>query len=308
MWATTGEAHSELVPGQRQQLAATFSSPPGCGSREQLVGQFEARVPELSLVFETHAPVQFIVSEEASGIRAQLIVLLEDGQELSRYIEANSCEAAVNGIAFVAAVALDPRKDDPVKPRQMTPEPPPSEVEVKKVDGSHAWQGSLGVGASVVVGAAPEPMWGASIVGGVSSSRSSWWAPSLRVGVSYVLRGGMQEPAGVARFSLATVAVDLCPSQWLVGRFRGTVCGALEVGVLGAEGQDTYLPQQSRRLWLGAGPALGGDFRIAGPFWASSRFVGLLPFSRDEYRFDEDVFFRVAPAVLRANLGILTHF
>src|SRR5690606_17974051 len=102
----------------QREIAATFSAPPGCGDRTVLQERFEKRVPERRMRFESNAPVQFTIEETPTAVRSRLLILLEEGGELSRTIETESCEAAVEAIAFVAAVALDPGADDPLQLRR----------------------------------------------------------------------------------------------------------------------------------------------------------------------------------------------
>jgi hypothetical protein len=312
-------AHSWDVQAEeaRQEIAARFSAPTSCSGRAVLAERFEARVPELRMRFTDDAPVEFTITPSGDVVRARLLILLQEGGELSRTIEADNCDAAVEAIAFIAAVALDPGAVDPLKVRgherllpekavARKPEPEKEDEPPSPVDGGRSFHG--GIYGRAELGAGPEFLWGGGVTLESSAERSGFWAPSLRLALGYVRRGGFVEEFGTARFQLASAGVDLCPSQARGKVFRVQLCGTVEGGMLLAEGLDTYAPAKSTRPWFGLGPAIFSEIHLAGPVGLSYRGAAIFPMIRDSFRFDDVTFHQVPAVSLELDAGLSVRF
>lgn len=300
----------------RQQIAARFSAPENCGRRTVLAERFEARVPELEMRFTSDAPVAFTIAPSGDVVRARLLILLEEGGELTRTVEADDCEAAVEAIAFIAAVALDPGAADPLKVRgqeRLLPEKAVAQEDLpadKEPPSSHKSGRSFqaGIFFRAELGVGPEFLWGGGLTLENSPDRSGFWAPSARLALGYVLRGGFQEEFGTARFELATGGLDLCPSQARGNIFRLQVCGTMEAGVLQARGRDTYAPAQSTRSWFGFGPSIFSEIKLRGPVGLTYRGAAIFPAIRDSFRFQDVTFHRVQGVTVELDAGLSVRF
>lgn len=292
-------------------LSVSYSAPGACGDRERLAELFESRVPERDIRFDSQAAVQFRFERHSTKIRAELRILLEEGGELTRSIEAEDCTAAVEAIAFVAAVALDPGAEDPLQIRkksepEIVEETHEANEEVDHIPVARHW--TIMASARADYGPAPDFLWGGSLALENASGKSGFWAPSIRVGLNYARRGGFIEEAGTARFELSTVSLDVCPSQALSEIVRMQICGATEGGILQARGLETHAPSRSLRPWVGVGATIASDVRLGGPVWLSYRGTGVFPFVRDAFQFDRAVFHQVPPFTINLQAGLSVRF
>ncbi len=304
----------------QQVIRASFAAESGCGDRDVLEERFEARVPELQMTFRNDAPVQFSIERRKSGARARLLILLSEGGELSRTIETESCESAVEAIAFIAAVALDPGADDPLrlrstsrllpetattrqaseaKPDQKTSEPPPSTSD-------RFWTAALY--GSAESGAGPDFLFGGGFSLESASGESSLWAPSARLLVTHNRRGKFTEALGTAHFELTIASLDLCPSQTMGDIFRLQVCATMEGGILRAEGRDTFRPTTSDRPWAAFGLGATSEILLAGPVGLSYRGAAVFPVVRDTFQFGTTIFHEIPPVALDLSAGISIRF
>lgn len=300
----------------RREIAARFSAPTTCSARAVLAERFEARVPEFAMRFTDDAPIEFTITSGEDVVRARLLILLEEGGELTRTIEADSCDAAVEAIAFIAAVALDPGAADPLHVRGQELLVPEKAVKRKQrptkdepsplVNGERVFLG--GIYGRAELGAGPDFLWGGGLTLESAAGRSNLWAPSVRLALSYVLRGGFEEELGTARFQLATAGLDLCPSQAQGKVFRLQVCGTVEGGMLLASGRNTYAPGRSTRPWFGVGAAISSEIRLAGPVGLTYRGAVIFPVVRDSFRFEDVTFHRVPGTAFELDAGLSVRF
>jgi hypothetical protein len=314
---TLSTAPQTRASGAPREIAARFSAPPGCGDRTVLEQRFEDRVPELQMRFTDDAPVKFTIERSADVVRAKLFILLEEGGELSRTIEADDCEAAVETIAFVAAVALDPGAVDPLQIRtqeRLLPEtavtrktdPPPSPPPRAAPPSGRSW--TAGLSGRAQLGAAPNFLWGGGVSLENSPNRGGYWAPSARLAFHYVTRGDFEEELGTARFQLVVAGLDLCPGQARGEIFRVQLCGTFQAGILLAEGRDTFAPTHRERPWLGLGPAISSEIRLAGALGLSYRGAAVFPLIRDTFRFQDAIFHEVPGVALELDAGLSVRF
>lgn len=303
-----------LAQELRQQIAARFTAASGCGDRTVLARRFEDRVPELEMRFADDAPVEFTIEASSGSVRARLLILLEEGGELSRTIEAEDCEAAVEAIAFIAAVALDPGAVEPLQVRKQERLLPERAVtrrkEVPPLPAAPAterlWTG--GISGRAHLGAGPDFLWGGGLSLENSAEFGGFWAPSARLALDYARRGGFEEEFGTARLQLATIGLDLCPSQARGDIFRVQLCGTVEGGVLLAEGIDTFEPARATRPWIGIGPSISSEIMIAGPVGLSYRGAAIFPVIRDAFRFEDTIFHEVPGVALELDAGLSVRF
>lgn len=272
-------------------------------------------MPQLEMRFSEDASVEFTIAESDEGVRARLLILLEEGGELSRTIEADDCEAAVEAIAFIAAVALDPGALEPLQVRKQerlladkavtrkrqAPPPPPAPSPTER-----SWTG--GIYGRAHLGPGPDFLWGGGASLENSPERGGFWAPGARLAVGYARRGGFEEEFGTARFQLATADLDLCPSQVRGDIFRVQACGTMEAGVLLAEGLDTFEPARTARFWLGLGPSISSEIMLTRLVGLSYRGAAIFPIIRDAFRFEDTIFHEVPRVALELDAGVSVRF
>jgi hypothetical protein len=245
-----------------------------------LVGDFQRSVQRRS------TRIHFV--DEGTHDRELSIFLRRDGDftigEL-RLIEANgtlrqrsvrfaTCADAVEGLALIATVSLDPQalleapapvpetppsspkptKPPLARPPRVEPNPPPTPPETS------GFELKAGAEFSTYLHALPKPAFGATVfVDGGSGSRH-WFAPTFTLASTHVERLGIAtgpaDPISRANFALTLFTLSACPL-----RIGGEVvvfrpCAALSGGVLRAWGTETKDPQPATRnywSWGGVG-------------------------------------------------------
>lgn len=308
VFATAGAAQTE---SSATQVRVTYRAPAGCGSGAELSRRIEARLPQHVVELTPSAPIQFTLEPHGNEVEARMLILLANGATLSRTIRAHDCAGAIEAIAFVAAVALDPGADDPIQVREEEVLEKAPESDMKDETSNEAppsRHSAIGLEGRATLGPAPDFLWGGGITFENTNEKAGPWAPALRLSLGYSRRGNFTEAAGVARFELATAVVDLCPSQ--VGssilRLRG--CGVFEGGTLRATGTKTYTPESSSRPWIAGGASVIAEIVIKDPLVLTYRVAGLFPLIRDEFQFDSEVFHAVPWVTLELNAGLALRF
>lgn len=315
----TSSAHSRAQPSEPSNvLGFTFQANASCATADELTARIEGRVPRLKLERREEAAVQITLSEEGPKVRAELVILLSNKEELTRSIEANDCKSALETISFIAAVALDPGAQRPLAIRKIAEDklPPPEQPKESATDSADAsarkvraqleWK--LGAMGSATWGPAPSALLGGELYVSLSHQQGGIWSPGFRFSTGYARRSGFEESAGSARFELFDVSLDLCPSQWGGISARLQFCGAANLGALRATGSETFRADQVVRPWAALGGALNLGFSPVQPLWLESRFGALVPLFRDEFLFDDSVFHRVWPVSLDISLGLAVRF
>jgi len=310
-------------------IVVRYSGPPGCSSAAEFIERATPRLPGLALIEgQGDVGLEVILTENQSGVAAELVIHLEDGGSLSRSIQASTCDEATEAIAFVASVALDPGARDPVVVQSARP---------PEGDGSHratsdgardealedddaaggaergrrgrrspsaGGGGLLGVGAALAFGVAPSTMLGPELSLRWSARRPGAWSPALLLDAQYLILEGHEEAAGVAAFHQGRANVAFCPSAFRVGVLSGRPCLGMAGGWVESEGSDTETPGQATRPYFDTN--LGGHLEVALGRQSAvilSGYVGV-PWIRDSYRFDATVFHRTAPVTGGLALSI----
>jgi hypothetical protein len=152
---------TDMPKGSATVVALEFVGPPGCGSESQFKASVATRSERIQ--FGSGADDQRRVRVElsrrgANVVLATLTLIQRSGRRSARKIEASSCDEAVDAIALVTAVTLDPLG--------VSLSATPSH---KNVGGSGGTSGTSGGGRSGNAATSG----GSSPVGGASSSDTS---------------------------------------------------------------------------------------------------------------------------------------
>lgn len=291
---------------QPPPVPVSFESSPGCGSLDALLEGVHERIEGVRLVEQKPSVVRWSLRQESNSVRARLVVLLEGGEELSREVEAGDCEAAVEALAFISAVALDPGAEEPLEVRQLVDEPPSAPPPPVEEPTTREW--FVGVMGELDFGVAPGPLYGGGLFLSTSLSRGGFWAPGALLRARYGRSAAQQEALGQATFELFALSGAFCPSQLGGAEAHLSLCALVEGGALRAVGSEIFAPQTSLRAWVSAGPWLSAAYN----FWGKISLVGqggvAFPVIRDAFQFDDQVFHRVSPVVGSASLGLALKF
>lgn len=260
------------------------------------------------------ASVEIVKTQQGSVGR----VSIENAEP--RTISAATCREAVEAIAIVTALVLDPSaaaaaapEADPVatapapvaeeaasSARETTsppPKPPPVAPTAKH------WQWSIGVGADAFATSKVGVVLTTPI--SLEVARDIGLRLSVSRGQSDVVRN-VRGPA--ARFVWSTARFDVCLAR---GRatFALLPCAGLEAGSLAGRPVDVDRPRNDHRLWLAA--HLSSRLAAALWEWVDLELEGgaALTFARPEFYVNPDFFlYRPAPFVFHARAGLVVHF
>jgi hypothetical protein len=310
-------AHIELEPGT------------SCGDSALLVARVQRRSNRIEAVPPSADVIGFraLVRALPRGLlSATLDVEPPGGKRSRREIVARSCDEAVDALALVIAITLDPEAEtaselaEPDRTQSQTPEPsaepkrevglaPPAPASPKAPAAeSGRWRAGLTSSARFESVSGPAPAllngFGVQALLDLEHGRSVW-SPAIALSGGYQWIGGLREPGGTADFALSTANIALCPLQIRpISRLAARFCGSGGVGALFASGRDTNRPRSPTRPYA----ELGGALLLSAFLTEKIELSGLFGAERalilDTFQFSPERFHRVAPLTLRFGLGL----
>lgn len=312
---------TDSASGRKKRTSLLFEAPPACGGK----AAFEERVLERSrhIEFVEAAPEHEVRLElewggssrdlhprDSRPLVAHLRVQRPLQSPLDRRISARSCEEALEALALMVAIALDPEGivgTEPVASERPTVGAEPEAPASTDTGGSH-WRVFLGAGVQVQGAAAPEGLVGPELSAGLDWLRDSMWSPSMRVGVSRTSREDLQAAGGIASFELAALTLEACPLRATLAAVSLGPCLFGNYGRLLARGADTVAARSVERPWW----VVGASAWLA---WAPTPFAALTatarlgrPGVRDTFQFEPLPFHRVPAWAASGSLGLEVRF
>lgn len=306
------------VPPAEEEITVSLAltGPPGCGSENDLASRIAWRTSRVRIVPVGASERRLEVVLEASGgsATATMSLTLPNGRRATRVLRAATCDEAVDATALVAAVTLDPTAS--VAPTTPLPDggtanngagaasgatsaapvatarPP----DAQGGGGGSSAGGDIGasrselsaalfVPAGLVVGPAPNPLYGVGFGAMGVWERGSVVSPAARLSFLHFFGQEFEEIGGTAYFSLTELEIDLCPfriGSEVVGFFA---CGSFVAGELTAEGRATNDASSQSLTWLVAGGTLLLEARPVN--FLEVQLFGTLgaPLVRDSFQF-----------------------
>jgi hypothetical protein len=252
-------AVSEVLP---DRIRLQYQAPEHCPLRDELVARVSQRVTIAWIADETELArnLRVHVSQTASGYIAELRFNDEDGREVTRSVESDTCDQAVSGIALITALAVDSRlvsvgtKPLEQQPSEGIPSPAPSQPPPPKHSAARLVESpqpapvvvsraqhakiahEVGVAFGAAAGLAPGVALGASVMYGVGNGPLPW----LRAALSWY---DFQETAAdlsqpTAHFTLFAVEPSICYPFVLAERLTLGIapCTGVEAGIYRVKG------------------------------------------------------------------------
>ncbi|HEY0468531.1 MAG TPA: hypothetical protein VGC79_30260, partial [Polyangiaceae bacterium] len=253
------------------------------------------------------------------------------------------CSEAVEAVALIIAVTLDPTSIDAsaarattdaskgsaaavgannsanenasnasAQPRSAQKTSPraggESGAENESGSGTPSWSRpsfGLQLAAEAVFGVAPGVMPGVALYGIAGFDRPSLWSPSIMLGVRHAWRTEIQEPGGSASFMLDAATFDVCPVRFRWRAIQARPCGSLLFGRLIARGEQTFNPaaESVRPFWV-IGAAAIVTADLPARILVSARFALGANLVRDSFEFTPALFHEVPPLSGAAGLGL----
>jgi hypothetical protein len=291
-----------LAPGQVSlRIDTKGTSCPDLAAQVQL--EVQAHSKQIAFVAPTAPTTQVparrvhLVTGEASAAGASASVVIE-GEP--RTLEAETCLALGNAIAFVLLVAFDPDaarltrehsnadRADAHRPIEIRAPAPRAGTITRaiehdaKVARPMPLQTYLGGGGLLLASPLPSPSLGAAVWFGVG--RPQAW--EVRTELAWASTRVLDQKAQ-AVFDLATLALDVCP--WAIGGLSALTlhpCAGASAGVLRGDGQATEITRENLSFWADMRASVRLKVRLGG--WAVVPVAGaLVPLVRPTYVFDK---------------------
>ncbi len=317
-------------PAGRVLLSLDYEAPAKCPSRLEIAERISQRSDRVSV---TDGVGDFHVRVRITGTAGKAIAHLEltRGSDTKvRSTPVSACEDAMDAIALIIVLAVDPRAS-------LTPRPP--QPATGKSRGARVARASRHAGAkpqqvplavdrgrrpspplvgeemgiapeiSILGGVGPRPLVAGGLAGRWTLEAASGLNPTLHVAALRSLSQDVATPAGTANLRWTGVAGHICPARLHWESLAALLCATADVGVVEAVGRDTPNPEGVSRWWFAPGVGLGFEWRPSPGVLAHSGIRASVPVLRDRYflRPDETVH-RPPVATAAANLGVGARF
>lgn len=263
-------------------VAFDYRAPSGCPEPDAAWQQLSAYAPVvLAPSGGAHsAAVLLEISTGDDGYSGRVRVTLS-GRVVERQVSDHHCDALLEALVLVAAIALDPARRVEVAP----PQPPKTRVLVSSrslaLRTPAAWSAGFAVGARTDV--APEVLATPEIY--VAHRRTHFgmvghYVAGLTLGRTKNLRFDL----GEAKFTWAAGRFAACPVGGMVARVSYGLCGIAEFGWLTGEGLSPAAPNTTGGIWVAPGFGLIANVDV-GPFQLGALGGALIPIVRDRFYF-----------------------
>jgi hypothetical protein len=284
-----------------------FTAPAGCGSPADLVGRITRRSERIRFEPgpEKSRKLAVAIAPEGQALVARLELEQVSGRGSSRTLRASTCDEALEAVALVAAVSLDPTAStaperellpSPATPPPVTPPPaeapgaepesapsvPPAEALVAGVSATIVGQASWGP--------APSFLPGIGLALAVELETGTLFSPLARA--SYVHSGGggfnPETGTGEAAFELNQGTLEICPLRLGSRKAALYPCPSFTGGRLLAKGSDTLDAETHSRPWWVIGGTLLALFHPFGPLELQLSGSAGIPLIRDTFQFEPE--------------------
>jgi hypothetical protein len=251
--------------GRAQDLSPTLLSyhvPPGCPGVAEFQRSVQRRSARVRFIDEGSHDRELSIAMRQDGdfVKGELRLIERDGSQRQRTVRFTTCAEAVEGLALIAVVSLDPQAllqpDKPAEPAavpQPAPKPAPSSAKPLAKNNADpavpAARVELALGGELILPswALPAPAVGGSLYVDVASSSESWSAPLFRGALSHVERRGLESAGAEANFTLTLATLSACPLRLAGASLVLRPCLFASGGALHAWGsQSTNLQQRTR--------------------------------------------------------------
>jgi hypothetical protein len=335
--ALAEERGPRATPDPSLAAELEVQAPASCATRDQLVARVVARSPRIRFVEPGGGATALratLTPGPGGSIASELVVVPRAGRRTTRRLTASSCAEAVDALALVIAITLDPTyeaglpapKTDDERVTPARPPAPPQKAEhapetsTSRDDtarpaapsvpepGTATLRAGAGATAGTWVGPAPRPMFAVGGYASLALDRSSLWSLAFVLSASHALAGDLVESGGVAHLTLDALTLDACPLLLRASLLEARGCATALAGWLAASGSVTYSPRSYTRPFAAAGGSLRLAAGVARHLVLSGRVGVTASLIRDAFEFSPEVFHRVEPVTLDAELGVGLRF
>jgi hypothetical protein len=316
-------AQSSTAAPAADPVATRFQlhSPAGCGSAEEFVAKVQRRSARIRLLPEAPAARSLIVEiqppDAAGALNGTVTVVEPDGATRSRQLKAKSCDEAMEGLSLIATVTLDPEallseptEEEALPPPPVVPAPvvPAPVVKPAASPAAARYRVSVALEASALFEASPEPALGGSAAVAFEARPGQVWSPLVRFSLLHTERRGLAQRVGDANFAFTVPALELCPVRLGPTPLAVRPCAFGAIGLLKVWGSEAYEKEAHARPWGSAGASMLLAMRLSKVLEIIVDGRAGLALLRDEFAFDEVVFFKPRPLLFSAGVGLAGGF
>ena len=275
-------------PGPQVQYALDYRVPASCPGEDDFVKLIARRTSRARRGGAGEVKYRFTIEVQLSdaGARGTLQIAEKDGGTTERDVPARDCANAIEAMALIAAVILDPRAattsavavsesdaapiagaagTTPAPPsRTSAPQRPPvaapaavsgSQASPPADDRSPTWQTRLRAAGALQGAVAPGGALGVAAGAEVYQVHDGLFEPRFAM-TAHFARGEASTRFGDAELAWYAGRLTACPVGWpKSGRLTLRGCAFAEAGALRGDGSDTQNPRGSTAFWLAAGPS-----------------------------------------------------
>ncbi len=257
-------------------ILLSYEAPAGCPEVGDFQRSVQRRSSRIRFVDEGSHDRELSIHLSADGdfTRGELRLIEHDGSVRQRSVRFSSCLEAVEGLALISTVSLDPQallqpaetplpadaqpatNAQPVTAARAEPRGPAPDARRTKPAAVGA-ETAVGFALNAAFHVVPETAVGGALFLDVASRSHTVLAPLLRGSLSHVERRGLSEPGGNASFSSSLVTLSACPLRLGATALVFRPCALGSGGLLRAWSSNTPDPQaQSRQYWSWGGSAI----------------------------------------------------
>lgn len=289
----------------------TYRAPDGCPDERAFAALIAQRAPTAQHGAEGerahHFKVEIVLDDERKA-RGRLSIEEPDGNTTEREVPAKDCVNAVEAMALIAAVILDPRAADssaagasearpspPVSPARSPPSATDSRAEhppaTAPADGAarpgrSPWRPGLALSGTLHGAIAPGVTPGVSAAGVLLWDRPGLVQPFFSLAAHYAQSGTTKTASGEADFQWIAARATLCPVRWPdAGRVTLRACAFGDLGVLRGEGRLAQNARDAAAFWAAGGPSARLEVAISPAFGLALEAGLLLPAFHDRFVF-----------------------
>ena len=296
----------------------SYRAPEGCPDAADFRRSVQRRSARLRFVEEGAHDRELSIAMRKDGdfTNGELRLTERDGSLRTRNVRFTTCSEAVEGLALIAVVSLDPQALlDPDKPVSVSVpvaavNPPASETQaptqrapVVPAAPSSKTELALGGEFNVAFRALPATALGGSLFVDLASGSEAWFAPLFRAAVSHVQRRGLESGGGEANFTLTLLTLSACPLRLAAGPFALRPCAFASGGALYAWGSQTTNRQQRTRPYGAVGGSVLLLARISQPLEIVADLALGATLLRDSFGFDPQQPWQTPALYLSSGIG-----
>ena len=300
----------------------SYRAPDGCPEVAEFQKSVQRRSARVRFVDEgSHErELSIALSKDGQNTIGELRLIERDGSLRQRNVRFSSCAEAVEGLALITVVSLDPQAILEPAPKAAAPEEPTPKPAAKPEApqplaaatlapiAPRAAPGRLetALGGEFVAGfhELPQTALGGALFVDLASNSPSWFAPLLRIALAHSERRGVSAGDAEANFALTEATLAACPVRLGDRAISLRPCAFTSLGALRVWSSDDSDPHaRTRPHWAWGGSAfvflrVSQITDITADFGVASTLI------RDRFELQQTPFWQTRALYLSTGIGL----